>query len=156
MYPVGSYLEIVNSSKLWDLANKIKRLSTSLANRKKHENFKILNGNAFFPIHTWPLSLQIIMWDSPISDTNTFKLLLFWYGNAAPPELTIEFLLLSQVMDHKKLTKRAFQIKWIINNLKKHEHRWYFWDISLNSQIFLNGNQTSHSQHSHHVPSPFH
>ena len=49
---------------------------------------KELTETLFFPIYTWPLDIQLLFTNTPINDTDTFKFILFMYGNNAPPDLT--------------------------------------------------------------------
>ena len=48
---------------------------------KRKELFKFINGDAFFPLSSWPRDMQLIFWKRPISDEESFKLLLFFIGN---------------------------------------------------------------------------
>ena len=59
----------------------------------KQENLKhLLDGYIFYPISTWPLSIREILEHDIITDKNTFKLILFAYGNGISPDVLIEYL----------------------------------------------------------------
>ena len=90
----------------------------------QHKILKIINGHAFYPSTNWPLHIQLALTDTPISDTSTFKLLLFFYGNGCSPQLTFEIIYASHPTN-EKINKRFYQLKWITNNLQNKMHTWY-------------------------------
>ena len=48
---------------------------------------RIIDGDAFFPLKSWPKEMRLIFWRKPIGDTETFKLALFLIGNGCEPRL---------------------------------------------------------------------
>ena len=48
--------------------------------QKRRNLLTLLNGDAFYPLSTWPQDIQQLFWKNPIGDTDTFKLLLFFLG----------------------------------------------------------------------------
>ena len=51
------------------------------------ELFKIINGDVFFPLKEWPLALRLCFWTKPLSDAESFKMMLFLIGNGLVPRL---------------------------------------------------------------------
>ena len=49
--------------------------------QERAELFKILNGDAFFPLKTWPDEMKMVFWHKPIGDKVTLKLAPFLLGN---------------------------------------------------------------------------
>ena len=45
--------------------------------QERAELFKILNGDAFFPLKTWPDERKMVFWHKPIGDKDTLKLAPF-------------------------------------------------------------------------------
>jgi len=43
---------------------------------------KVIDGDAFFPFKLWPKDMRQIFWKKPPSETETFKLVLFFSGTA--------------------------------------------------------------------------
>lgn len=98
-----------------------------------------LNGDTFYPLHTWPLKMQIIFTSIPMSDSETFKFLLFMYGNGCPPYLCIKYLCTSFFFAKTSRLRRLYQIKWICRNFEHHKSDWYYYDIHSQSIKYLNG-----------------
>ena len=48
---------------------------------KRRNLLTLLNGDAFYPLSTWPQDIQQLFWKKPIGDTDTFKLMMFFLGN---------------------------------------------------------------------------
>ena len=42
---------------------------------KRKNLLTLLNGDAFYPLSTWPQDIQQLFWKKPIGDTDTFKLI---------------------------------------------------------------------------------
>ena len=56
----------------------------------KRENLKhLLYGYIFYAISTWPSSIREILEHDTITNKNTFKLILFAYGNGISPDVLI-------------------------------------------------------------------
>ena len=41
--------------------------------QKRRNLLTLLNGDAFYPLSTWPQDIQQLFWKKPIGDTDTFK-----------------------------------------------------------------------------------
>ena len=100
----------------------------------------MLNGDAFYPLSTWPQDIQQLFWKKPIGDTDTFKLMLFFLGNGCSQHLITEWILTSQHWTTiQKGIKRARQINFIINNVDSKGHIWFYYDIHHATWLFFNG-----------------
>lgn len=108
---------------------------------KRLEIFQRINGDIFYPLDTWPTEYRLIFWNKPLSDRNTFKLILFLMGNGCSPWITYEWILTSTYWDRSKTTKRWAQIKWINEKMEKHKNNWFYFDIFHNKHFYLNGNE---------------
>ena len=86
--------------------------------QKRRSLLTLLNGDAFYPLSTWPQDIQQLIWKKPIGDTDMFKLMLFFLGNGCSKYLITEWILTSQHWTTlEKGIERAGQINFIINNL---------------------------------------
>ena len=135
---MSSYSDYATDLKLTELRNFCFYLSPQNILQERHQIQKSLDRNAFFPIYTLPLDIQLLFTNTPINDTDTFKFILLMYGNNAPPDLTFRHLCTSYFQD-KSITKRLLQIKWITTNLHKKCTTWYYFDIPANRFLHLNG-----------------
>ena len=52
----------------------------------------LFNRYIFYPISTWPPTIKEILEHNTIAEKNTFKLILFAYGNGISPNTFIEYL----------------------------------------------------------------
>jgi len=66
-----------------------------VAERRK-ETMTIIDGDAFFPLKSWPKDMKLIFWKKPMKDEETFKLVLFLIGNGCSPALTRRWIVLAQ------------------------------------------------------------
>ena len=102
----------------------------------KRKNLKhLLDGYIFCPISTWPLSIREILEHDIITDKNTFKLILFAYGNGISPDDLYTLILNTP----SKLRKRTHQLQWIITNINAHQHKWYYFDMYHRSFLLFDG-----------------
>ena len=122
-----------------EIVHEFDGLSSPLRCIRRHKLFKILDGDAFFPSEIWPLNILIAIWSTPLSDSQTFQLLLFFVGNGAPPHLVFEFILSSYLHDRSKITKRIAQIGWILSKLESKSSTWFYYDLQKSHICFLNG-----------------
>ena len=83
---------------------------------ERRELFGIINGDAFFPLSSWPIDLRLAFWKKPIGDRETFKIMLFCLGNGCSPPLISRWILLSQTWAPDKAEKRARQLDFVLNN----------------------------------------
>jgi len=47
-------------------------------------NFKTIDGNAFFPLKRWPEEMRLMFWRKPIGVKNPFRLMSKYYVLAIP------------------------------------------------------------------------
>ena len=78
-------------------------LKTSFTNYSKSDLVHLrkqllteLNGDTFFKLNQWPREMKIMLFNKPIGDRNTFKLMCFLLGNGCPPLLAIKWIMSSQ------------------------------------------------------------
>lgn len=115
-------------------------LNNSNIQQIRGEIYKSINGDSFFPIHTWPLDMQLLFTNLPLSDSDTFKLILFMFGNGCPPQICIQHILCSHFNKNAmKTIKRIHQIRWITTNLEHKLNTWYYFDIFENKMLSLSG-----------------
>ena len=108
--------------------------------QKRRNLLTLLNGDAFYPLSTWPQDIQQLFWKKPIGDTDTFKLMLFFLGNGCSKHLVTEWILKSQHWTTlQKGIKRARKIDFINNNLDSKANIWFYYDIHHSTWLFLNG-----------------
>ena len=98
-----------------------------------------LDGEVFFPYRSWPAQIRSIFNNCPLSDSQTFKLFLFLYGNGCPPITTMKYLCTSFFYSPAKIDKRIYQIKYLCSNVHIKRDTWYYFDIHKNELIYLNG-----------------
>ena len=98
---------------LLTLTKLIKEEGTST--REDHDH--LLDGHIFYPISAWPPSIKEIPEHNPITDKNTFKLILFAYGNGIFPNVFIEYLCTFIFNTPSKTKKHTHQIHWIVTNI---------------------------------------
>ena len=41
--------------------------------------------------------------------------------------------------EKKKISKRFYQLKWIVDSIERKQHIWFYFNISLKRQIYLSG-----------------
>ncbi len=89
--------------------NKMCMLEKKAVVDKQIEFVRLLNGDVFYSMRIWPLSIERIFWRKPIHDVEVFKLLLFFIGNGCPPTFISKWILLSQYWCflREKCLKRA-------------------------------------------------
>ena len=98
---------------------------TKEENISKRDNLKhLLQGYIFHPISTW----KILKHDT-ITNKNTFRLILFQYGNGISSNFFIEYLYSFMPNTPSKIRKRTLQLHWIVTNTNTHQHKWYYFDM---------------------------
>ena len=102
---------------------------------------KIIDGDAFFPLKSWPKEMKLIFWKKSMKDKETFKLLLFLIGNGCSPDLIRRLIVLAQYWANswQRAEKRAPQVDYVLNNVDQKRNRWFYFDIEYNRQLYLNG-----------------
>ena len=68
-------------SALREYRETIRYLYRKEVSQERAELFKILNGDAFFPLQTWPHEMKMVFWQKSIGDKDTPKLAPFLLGN---------------------------------------------------------------------------
>ena len=74
----------------------IRYLSKAEVIAERRELFGIINGDAFFPLSSWPRDLRLAFWKKPFGDRETIKHMLFYLGNGCSTSLISRWILLSQ------------------------------------------------------------
>ena len=74
----------------------------------------LINGNAFYPLSSWLNDIRLKFWKKPISDQDTFQLMLFCLSNGCSSHLITECILTSLHWATTKKEKNE-QSKWIIS-----------------------------------------
>ena len=80
---------------------------------------KIIDGDAFFPLKSWPKDMKLIFWKKPMKYEETFKLVLFLIGNGCSPDLIRGWIVLAQywATSWQRAEKRARQVDYVLNNV---------------------------------------
>jgi len=98
--------------------------------QKRRNLVTLLNGDAFYPLSTWPQDMQQLFWKKPIWDTDTFELMLFFLGNGCSQHLITEWILPSHHWTTiQKGIKRERKTDFIYSNLDSKAHIWFHCDI---------------------------
>ena len=98
--------------------------------QKRRNLLSLLNGDAFYPLSTWPQDIQQLFWKKPFGNTDTFKLMLFFLVNGCSKHLVTEWILTSQHWTTlQKRIKRTRQIDFINNNLDSNANIWFYYDV---------------------------
>ena len=109
--------------------------------------FQLINGDIFYPIRTWPLEMQLLFWNKPTSDKDSFRLMLFLIGNGCPPKHYCEVdFIISALGPPQEKEKRARQIDFITRNLESKANVWYYFDLQHNQWLNLNGDRREHQR----------
>ena len=102
------------------------------------ERRETINGNAFFPLKSWPQEYQRMFWAKPIGGKETFKLMMFRLGNGCAPQLITHWIILSQSWLPMKAEKRARQLDFILNNVDAKRNTWFYFDLDYGKWLHLN------------------
>ena len=119
----------------------IRYLSMKEVVERRRELMKIIDGDAFFPLKSWPKEMKLIFWKKPMKGKETFKLLLFLIGNGCSPDLIRRLIVLAQYWANswQRAEKRAPQVDYVLNNVDQKRNSWFYFDIEYNRQLYLNG-----------------
>lgn len=113
--------------------------SKNLTIQKRNQLFQTINGDAFYYLDNWPTECVQIFWKKPISDQETFRLVLFFCGNGGAPDLIGRWILTSQFWTTiDKQIKRARQLDFICKNLIDKNNVWFYFDMYFNDWRYLN------------------
>lgn len=124
---------------LREYREKFRYLSRVEVVQERRTLFKAINGDAFFPLKSWPLEMQFIFWKKPMGDRDAFKLLLFGFGNGCSPHLICPWVQLAQSWAPDKAEKRARQIDFVVNNIENKRGVWFYFDVDYGRVLYLNG-----------------
>ena len=119
--------------------SKFRLLSKQEVIAERRELFETINGNAFFPLKSWPQEYQRMFWAKPIGDKETFKLMMFCLGNGCAPQLITHWVILSPSWLPMKAEKRAQQLEFILNNVDAKRNTWLYFDLDYGKWLHLNG-----------------
>ena len=110
---------------------------------KRQDLFHTINGDAFYPLNSWPSHFKRIFWQKHITDKDTFKLFLFFIGNGGSPNIIAEWVFTSQyILGERKAEKTARQLDFLQNNRERKADIWFYFDILHQDWRFLNGRKT--------------
>ena len=121
---------------------KILSLSDHEASALHSSNTESLDGLAFFSISSWTGYIQHLFHKSEIGDTDTFKFIVFAFGNNMSPHLLLNFLFIKYRKNPTKIPKGILQIQWIIHSTSEKKHLWYYFDVSQSKYLHLDGSPT--------------
>ena len=140
-FPLTQFPVIMDQFSATDIFNtSIRDLPRPTLIQKRRNLLTLLNGDAFYPLSTWPKDIRQLFWKKPIRETDTFKLMLFFLGNGCSKHLITEWILTSQHWTIiQKGIKRARQINFIINNLDSKANIWFYYDVHHATWLFLIG-----------------
>ena len=96
-------------------------LSRAEVVEEKRQLTRVIDGDAFFPLKSWPKEMRLIFWRKPMGDTETFKLVLFLIGNGCEPTLIRRWRMLAQHWADStvKAEKKARQVDFVLNNAEQ-------------------------------------
>ena len=116
-------------------------LSRAEVVEERRQLTRVIDGDAFFPLKSWPKEMRLIFWRKPMGDTETFKLVLFLIGNGCEPTLIRRWIMLAQHWADStvKAEKRARQVDFVLNNAEQKSHLWFYFDVDYNKLLYLNG-----------------
>ena len=99
-------------------------LSRAEVVEERRQLTRVFNGDAFFPLKSWPKEMRLIFWRKPLGDTETFKLVLFLIGNGCRPSLIRRWKMLAQHWAEStvKAEKRARQVDFVLINADQKSH----------------------------------
>ena len=122
-----NFLEFVSTSSRVEISEKRKSLLSEI------------DGDLFYSINLWPKKIERIFWNKPISDQETFVLLIFLVENGCPPWLARQWILTSTFWDKAKTSRRHQQIEWFLENRSKKINTWFYFDLHFQKYVYLDG-----------------
>ena len=122
------------------LANIYRFSRQEIVNERK-ELFHAINGDVFYSLNAWPEWMKSVFWRKPLGDKMTFKLLCQMLGNGCSPLIICKWILTSlygkEPMNRQK--KRLTQMLWMIKNIPKNLHHWYYYDLFHQRFVYFDG-----------------
>ena len=64
--------------------------------RERLSLLSVINGEVFYPLHSWPLWIKQLFWSKPLIDKGVFQITLYLVGNGCPLEIVAKWALSSQ------------------------------------------------------------
>ena len=116
---MSSYSDYATDLKLTELRNFCFYLSPQNILKERYHIQKSLDGNAFFPIYTWPLDIQLLFTNIPINDTDTFKFIIFMFGNNAPHRFNFQTYCVPAIFKTNQLLKAFFKLNGSLQTFTK-------------------------------------
>ena len=104
--------------------------------------FRLLDGELFYRMELWPAKMKMMFWKKPLSDRETFQVILFLFGNGCPLDLAQKWILSSTCWALEWQAKtRLFQVLSLYSSLAGDENKskWYFFDLETRNYHYLSG-----------------
>ena len=107
---------------------------------ERRDLLALLDGDLFYPLRSWPRWVEMAFWKKPMSDEETFKVVLFFIGNGCAPDVIGRWVLLSQhwCSCPRRMEKRARQINFIKENVDRMSAQWFYYDLHFKKVVYLN------------------
>ncbi len=130
-----------------ELWNRMQSWNKPMICERRRELSLLINGDVFYAMKVWPCWMKEIFWRAPISDKNTFILVLFLLGNGCSPHVICEWILNSIVWKEalQRQKKRFDQVMWILKKTNEKRSEWYYFDLFYQRYLFLDGTTRSAS-----------
>ena len=109
---------------------KILFLSEHEASELHNSNTESLDHLPFFPKNSWSGGIQDLFHKSKIGDTDTFKFVIFAFGNNMSPYLLLNFLFIKYRKSPGKIPKRILKIQWTFHSIPEKKHLQYYFDVT--------------------------
>lgn len=74
-----------------------------------------------------------------MGDQEAFKYILFGIGNRCSQELICRWVMMSQCWALDKMENRTRQLEFILNNIEKKSHLWFYFDLNKQQLLYLYG-----------------
>ena len=77
--------------------------------------------------------MERLFWKNTLEDKDSFKLVLFLFGNGCPATVIVS----STFWKKNKTVKQWEQVNWILRNISRHERRWLYFDLHFKKYLFM-------------------
>ena len=125
----------------WRQMQRILSLSEHEALELQNSNTESVDGLAFFPINSWPRVIRTLFHKSEIGVTDTFKFILFAFGNNISPIYSWIFFSLNTRRILASFPNESSK-HWIIHSIPEKRHLWYYFGITQLKYLNLGGSLT--------------
>lgn len=136
---MSSLSPFVSIDELRFLSQSVAHMSYATVSHQRMELFRLIDGDAFYPLRKWKKLFIRMFWDKPMTDRSTFQLFLFLVCNGCSPQLAANWIMYSQFWNKKALKKRFCQLKYIVENFDVNKNKWFYFDIRNNVHRFVSG-----------------